>query len=81
VSARVGEVVDYVSPFRTGEYEGVVTAVNADGTVALDVYLPGAATVRGREAALSLRAVSYGPVGRARSKSGGAKGVRQNPQR
>ena len=65
---KVNEEVLYVSPFRTGIYDAVVCRVNADGTVALKVYLPGAA---GRwkidqEPAITLRSVSYGPEGRAR---------------
>ena len=69
--AAVNERVAYVSPYRAGTYEAVVRALNPDGTVALDVYLPGAAIGRknGRELdkpAVRLRAVSYGPEGRAR---------------
>ncbi len=71
----VNERVDYVSPYRTGTYDAVVRAVNADGTVALDVYLPGAAVGRRGGAELGepvvhLRSVSYGPGGSARPRLG-----------
>lgn len=43
-------------------------AVNPDGTVRIDVYLPGASCSRKHlmEPAITLRSVSYGPGGRAR---------------
>jgi hypothetical protein len=66
---KVNEEVVYVSPFRTGAYDAVVTRVNADGTVALNVFLPGAMTGSRKfdlEPAVHLRSVSYGPEGRAR---------------
>lgn len=67
---RVNERVDYHSPFRIGIFDAVVIAVNPDGTVALDVYLPGAAGPRfDTEPAVRLRAVSYGPKGRARPRA------------
>jgi hypothetical protein len=67
---KVNEEVVYHSPYRTGAYHAVVSRVNADGTVALKVYLPGA---KGRwkideEPAITLRSVSYGPQGLARPK-------------
>ncbi len=67
---EVNEEVWYHSPFRTGVYPAVVCRVNPDRTVALKVYLQGAA---GRwkmdeEPAVTLRSVSYGPEGRARPK-------------
>jgi hypothetical protein len=67
---KINEEVWYHSPFRTGVYPARVARVNADGTVALKVYLPGAA---GRwkmdeEPAVTLRSVTYGPEGRARPK-------------
>lgn len=66
---RVGEDVEYHSPFRTGVYDGIVRRVNEDGTVAVAVYVPGLSTSRHKgdlEPAIVLRAVSYGPAGRAR---------------
>ncbi len=67
---KVNEEVIYHSPYRTGAYHAVISAVNPDGTVALKVYLPGA---KGRwrmdeEPAVTLRSVTYGPEGRARPK-------------
>jgi len=64
---KVKERVDYHSPYRIGVFEAMITAVNKDGTVALDVYLPGASVAR-LEAAVHLRSVTYGPEGRARPK-------------
>lgn len=66
--AAINEVVDYVSPFRTGTYDAIVRARNPDGTVMIDVYLPGVCHGRKlyEEAAVRLRSVSYGPEGRAR---------------
>ena len=66
----VNERVDYVSPFRTGTYAAIIRKVNADGTVGIDVYLPG---LRGRfdtEPAVHLRSVVYGSEGRARPRRG-----------
>lgn len=66
----VNERVAYVSPYRTGTYDAVITAVNADGTVAIDVFMPVAVgRRRGRdldEPVVHLRAVSYGARGLAR---------------
>ena len=68
MAAAVNERVAYVAFHRVGEYEAVVRRVNPDGTVALDVYMPGLATSRrgDLEPVIHLRAVSYGPEGRAR---------------
>lgn len=65
---RVNEWVDYVSPFRTGTYDAIVRGVNPDGTVRLEVFLPGAAVSKYKpmEPAITLRSVTYGPEGRAR---------------
>lgn len=66
---KVGERVRYVSPFRTGVFDGVVTKVNEDGTVALNIYLPGLCTSRRHadlEPSAHVRSASYGPEGRAR---------------
>lgn len=68
--AHKGELVDYHSPYRIGVFDAIVEKVNDDGTVALNVYLPGAAVSRkpslADEPAVRLRSVSYGPEGRAR---------------
>ena len=67
---RVNEWVDYHSPFRIGVFDAIIRAVNKDGTVVLDVFLPGAAGPRfDVEPAIRLRAVSYGPQGRARPRN------------
>jgi hypothetical protein len=65
----INEHVDYHSPYRTGVFDAIVRAINPDGTVAVDIYLPGAAAMDRRiydEPAVRLRSVSYGPNGRAR---------------
>jgi hypothetical protein len=65
----INERVKYVSPYRTGTYDAVVTAVNPDGTVAIDVYMPVAVGRRyamDLEPVVRLRGVSYGPEGLAR---------------
>lgn len=68
---KIGEQVDYVSPFRTGTYDGVVAAINRDGTVALNVYLPNAGTSRRHDLSptITLRSVTYGPQARARPRT------------
>jgi hypothetical protein len=36
-----GDSAHYVSPFRTGTYDAVITAEREDGTVDIDVRIPG----------------------------------------
>lgn len=38
---KPGDHVHYVSPFRTGTYDAVVTSVRSDETVDIDVKIPG----------------------------------------
>lgn len=71
----VNERVRYVSPYRYGEFDATITAVNPDGTVAIAVYIDGLATGRrdGRDLAepvVTLRSVSYGAHGLARPVQG-----------
>jgi hypothetical protein len=59
MTPKAGDHVDYHSPFRIGVFPAVITRVNDDGTVAIDVaILP--------HDSVHLRAVSYGPEGRAK---------------
>lgn len=38
---KPGDRVHYVSPFRTGTFEAVITHVDPSGTVDIDVLIPG----------------------------------------
>lgn len=67
----VNERVEYWSPFSGGPYDAVIRKVNEDGTVAIDVYLPGISVGRRNGADLGepvvhLRSISYGVDGLAR---------------
>ncbi len=70
-SPAINELVDYHSPYRTGIFDGKIIGINPDGTVRLQVFLPGAAVGRTlyEEPAVTLRSVSYGPEGRARPRN------------
>lgn len=68
----LNELIDYHSPYRIGVFDAVIRAINPDGTVAIDIYLPGAAALERRlydEPAVRLRSVSYGPQGLARPRT------------
>lgn len=72
IQPKINEWVDYHSPYRTGVYAAVIRKINPDGTVAIDVYLPGLAVSRRKmdlDPVMHLRAVSYGPQGLARPRS------------
>lgn len=66
---RVGEVVDYISPYRTGTFDAVIRNVRHDGTVDIEVYVDG---LKGRVIdvdhiqTMRLRALAYGPGQRVR---------------
>lgn len=57
---KPGDQVLYVSPFRTGVYLATLTAINVEGLVNIEVYIPGV------KKALSLRALKFGPEERVR---------------
>lgn len=69
----INEQVDYVSPYRTGTYDGVVRKINNDGTVVLNVFMPGLYVSKRHpmEPILTLRAVRYGPDAPARPRENG----------
>lgn len=57
---KPGDSVLYVSPFRTGSYPATVTAINVEGLVNIEVYIPGV------KDPLNLRALKFGPEERVR---------------
>ena len=77
---KIGDPIKYHSPYRTGIYNGTITAINDDGTVAIAVEIPSMAKARWipvwkgitkaptpyNTDAINLRSVTYGPNGLAR---------------
>jgi hypothetical protein len=59
-SPRLGEIVDYTSPYRTGIFDAVIRNIRHDGTVDIEVYING---LKGRDAELQtmrIRGLVYG---------------------
>ena len=61
---KIGDAIKYHSPYRTGVYDGTITALNADGTVAINVEIPNVRDKLGSP--VNLRSVTYGLNGLAR---------------
>jgi len=66
IAPKVGDRCIYRSPFRTGDFDAIITRVNEDGTVAVRVHIPGLSVSRRGDMSdsVALRAVSFGPDGR-----------------
>lgn len=70
---KIGDAIKYHSPYRTGVYDGTITALNGDGTVAIAVEIPSMAKPKRKskhynmmDDMIELRSVTYGPNGLAR---------------
>ena len=70
MTIKPGDQINYVSPFRTGTFDAIVTTANPDGTVDIDVFMPGLTMSRRHEMepAVHLRRVEFGEGQRARPK-------------